>query len=370
MQELESFFKLLKKVADAFGVPGYEDEVRGIVVDELREVADELRIDRLGNVIAVKYGDNRGFKVIWDAHLDEIGFFVRHIDEKGFIYLAPAGGWSDHVIPGQRVRILTDHGNIVRGVIGVKPPHIMKPEEKTQVITVDKAFVDVGAASREEVEKMGIRVGSPVDLDRDTVRLASDRVTGKSFDDRVGVAVLLKSFKDIDNHEPTIYLVLAVQEEVGLKGARVAAQQIEPHLAFAVDVTIAADVPGVEAKERVVEVGKGPAITAVDGRNAGGTIVNPKLLRLLLTTAREHNIPVQLSVLTGGTTDATAISLVGAGVPSAVISIPTRYVHSPVELLSLSDAIYASRLVVAATKKLSWSWYVSEIESRRISRGR
>ncbi len=367
-QELDEFFKLLKRVADAFGVPGYEDEVRGIVVDELREVADELRVDRFGNVIAVKRGGNAGFKLVWDAHMDEIGFFVRHIDDKGFIYLAPAGGWADQVVPGQRVRILTDDGRLVRGVIGIKPPHVMKPEERSQVIPLDKVFVDVGASSREEVEKLGIRVGSPVDLDRDAVRLAGDRVTGKAFDDRVGVAVLIKAFKELDESEATVYLVLAAQEEVGLKGARVAAQQIEPHIAFAVDVTTAVDVPGVEPKDKVVELGKGPALTAVDGRNAGGTIVNPRLLRFMLRVAREEGIPVQLSVLTGGTTDATAISLVGAGVPVAVISVPTRYIHSPVELLSLKDAVYASRLVVAATRRLTWEWYVKEMEAKELKR--
>ncbi|HIQ24045.1 MAG TPA: M42 family peptidase [Pyrodictium delaneyi] len=359
--ELEEFFNLLKRLSDAFGVSGYEDEVRGIVIDELREAADELRVDKLGNVIAVKKGERGGIKVLWDSHMDEIGFFVKSIDDRGFIYLSPVGGWSERVLPGQRVRILTDDGRIVRGVIGIKPPHLMKPEERNQVVPLDKLFVDIGASSREEVERAGIRVGSPVDLDREAIMLLGDRVTGKAFDDRVGVAVLIKAFKEIDGFEPTVYLVVAVQEEVGLKGARVAAQQIGPDAAIAVDVTTANDMPGVEPKDQVARLGGGPVIKVADGRNASGLIAHPKMLRLLIEAARSEGISHQLSILPGGTTDATAIALTGEGVPSAVVAVPTRYIHSPVELLSLSDAVNAARLVMAATRRMTREWYECEI---------
>ncbi|ABM80991.1 Endoglucanase M [Hyperthermus butylicus DSM 5456] len=359
--ELDEFFKLLKKLSDAFGVSGYEDEVRGIIIDEVREAADHVEVDRFGNVIAIKRGGRGTIKIVWDAHMDEIGFLVKHIDDKGFIYLSPVGGWTDHVLPGQRVRILTDNGTLVRGVIGIKPPHLMKQEERSQVIPLDKLFVDIGASSREEVEKLGIRIGSPVDLDRETIRLVGDRVTGKAFDDRVGVAVLIKAFKEFNPAEQTVYLVIATQEEVGLKGARVAAQKIQPEAAIAVDVTTANDVPGVEAKDRVAEVGKGPALTVADGRNASGLIAHPKLLKLLMETAKAEGIPYQLFILPGGTTDATAIALAGEGVPSAVVSVPTRYIHSPVELLSLRDAVYAAKLVAAATSRITREWYDREI---------
>ncbi|KSW12150.1 peptidase M42 [Pyrodictium occultum] len=359
--EAEEFFRLLKRLADAFGVSGYEDEARGIVVDELREAADELRVDRLGNVIAVKRGERGGIRMLWDSHMDEIGFFVRDIDEKGFIYLSPVGGWSERVLPGQRVRIRTDDGRIIRGVVGVKPPHLMKPEERDKVIPLDQLFVDIGASSREEAERAGVRIGSPVDLDREATMLLGDRVTGKAFDNRVGVAVLIKAFKEIDGFEPTVYLVVAVQEEVGLKGARVAAQQIQPDAAIAVDVTTANDVPGVAPRDRVAVVGGGPALTVADGRGASGLIAHPKMLRLLIETARSEGIPYQLSILPGGTTDAAAIALAGEGVPSAVVSVPTRYIHSPVELLSLRDALYTARLVKAATRRMTREWYEREI---------
>ena len=362
-QELDSFFNLLKKLADAFGVSGYEDEVRGIIIDELKESADSLEVDRFGNIIAVKKGsEGEPVKIIWDAHMDEIGFFVKHIDDNGFLYLSPVGGWAEQILPGQRVRILTDTGKIIRGVIGMKPPHLMKQEERTKVVPLEELFVDIGVTSREEAEKLGVRVGSPVDLDREAVRLAGDRVTGKAFDDRVGVAVLVKAFKEIEPKEQTIYLVISVQEEVGLKGARVAAQKINPEVGIGVDVTTANDVPGVTPKDHVAYVGKGPALTVADGRNASGLISHPKLLRLFIETAKAEDIPYQIYVMPGGTTDATAISLVGEGVPSIAVSVPTRYIHSPVELLSLKDAVYTAMLVKAATLRITREWYRKEIE--------
>ncbi len=366
MDIYESFFKLLKKLSDSFGVPGYEDDVRNIVVDEVRDSADEVYIDRFGNVIAVKKGSRRGIKIIWDAHMDEIGFFVKHIDDRGFIYLAPAGGWSERVLPGQRVKIRTSKGNFVVGVIGSKPPHLMKQEEKTQVIPIEKLFVDIGVSSRDEAEKIGVHVGSPVVIDRDTVRVAGYKATGKSFDDRVGVAVIIDAFKEVDPVDSSIYLVVATQEEVGLKGARVAAQQINPDAAFAVDVTTANDVPEAPRQDWVAEQGKGPVIKIVDGRNASGLIGSRKLIELLVETAKEEGIPFQLGILTGGTTDATAISLVGEGVPAAVIAVPTRYIHSPVEMLDLRDAVNASKLLRATTMRITKEWYSENLEKKKI----
>ena len=364
--EVSGFFSLLKRLSDAFGVSGYEDEIRGIVVDELRQYADELRVDRFGNVIAAKRS-GRGYpRVLWDAHIDEIGFFVRYIDERGFLYLSPVGGWSERVLPGQRVRILADTGRIVRGVVGSKPPHLLKPEERDKVTPLDRLFVDIGASSREEAEKLGVRVGSPVDLDREAVMLAGTRATGKAFDDRVGVAVLLDAFRRIEPREQDVYLVLAVQEEVGLKGARVAAQQVQPDAAIALDVTTASDVPDVARQDWVAELGKGPVLKVADGRGAGGLIGSPRLLALLEETARSLGIAYQRSILPGGTTDAAIIALTGRGVPSAVVAVPTRYIHSPVELLDLRDAVAASRLVEAATLRITPDWYRENLEEKRL----
>jgi len=364
--ELDTFFGILKRLSDAFGVSGYEDEVRGVVVDLLGEYADEIRVDRFGNVIAVKHVGKGYPRILWDSHMDEIGFFVRHVDDRGFIYLSPVGGWSERVLPGQRVRIHTAPDRFIRGVIGSKPPHLLKPEEREKVTPLEKLFVDIGVSSREEAEKLGVNVGAPVDLDREAVRLAGTRVTGKAFDDRVGTAALIEAFKRIDPSEQEIYLVVAVQEEVGLKGARVAAQQVQPDAAIAVDVTTANDVPDVPRQEWVAELGKGPVLKVADGHGASGLIANPRLLSLLEETAKELGIPYQRSILPGGTTDATIIALTGKGVPSAVVAVPTRYIHSPVELLDLRDALAAARLVEAATLRITERWYKENLEERRV----
>ncbi len=360
-ENLNELFSMLKKFSEAFGISGYEDQIRSLIADEVRKVADEVKVDKLGNLIAVKRGSKSSLKVLWDAHMDEIGFFVKHIDDKGFIYLSPVGGWWDLILPGQRVRILTDDGKLVYGVVGTKPPHLLKPEERDKVIPIDRLFVDIGATSRKEVKELGIHIGSPVDLDRETITLQNDKVTGKAFDDRAGVLALLEAFKNIDPKEIEVYFVAAVQEEVGLKGARVAAYNIYPDVAFAVDVTTANDIPGSDPKEKVAEVGKGPAITISDGRASSGLITHPKLLKLIIDVAKKNNIPYQLSVMSGGTTDGAIIALTKEGIPTATISIPTRYIHSPVEVLSLKDLRYTAKLLELTTLNITRSWYEKEI---------
>jgi putative aminopeptidase FrvX len=361
LDDLDRLFNLLKKLSEAFGISGYEDEIRSLIYDEVKEIADEVKVDKLGNLIAVKKGGKGAIKVLWDAHMDEIGFFVKYIDDKGFLYLSPVGGWWDLILPGQRVRILSDKGEIVYGIIGTKPPHLLKPEERDKVIPIDRLFVDIGASSRKEVEDLGIRIGSPVDLDRTTIRLQGDKATGKAFDDRAGIVALLEAFKSIDPKDVDVYFVAAVQEEVGLKGARVAAYNVSPDVAFAVDVTTANDVPGSEPKEKVAEVGKGPAITVSDGRSSSGLITHPKLLKLIIEVAKKNNIPYQLSVMSGGTTDGAIIALTKEGVPTATISIPTRYIHSPVEVLSLKDLMFTSKLIELTTLNITKEWYEKEI---------
>jgi endoglucanase len=288
--------------------------------------------------------------------MDEIGFLVRAVDDKGFVYLAPVGGWSDRVVPAQRLRLRLDDGRIVYGVVGMKPPHLLSPEEQKQVIPLSKLFVDIGVSSRKEAEEMGVHVGTPVDLDRSAARLAGTRVTGKAFDDRAGLAAMIWAFKRIDPEAQTVYAVATVQEEVGLKGARVAAFSIRPDAAIALDVTTANDVPGVPAQDRVAELGKGPAIKVADGRSASGLIAHPAVFRVLVETARKENIPYQLELMPGGTTDAAAIALTAEGVPSGALSIPTRYIHSPVEVLDLRDLLNTARLLEKATLRFDEAW--------------
>ena len=351
----EEFRSLLFRLADSFGVSGFEDDIRGLVIRELEPYADEVTVDRWGNVIAVKRGARGGPRVMWAAHMDEIGFLVRAIDDKGFLYLSPVGGWSDVILPGQRLRIRLDDGTIIRGVVGMKPPHLLSPEEQKQAPKLQKLFVDIGVRSREEAEKLGVRVGLPVDLDRRAVPLAGSRVTGKAFDDRVGLAVMIWAFRNYSG-DATLYAVATVQEEVGLKGARIAAYRLSPDVAIALDVTTANDVPGVGPQDRVAELGKGPAIKVADGRGASGLIAHPRVFKLLVDTARSLGIPYQLEVLSGGTTDAAAIAFTREGVPAGVISIPARYIHSPVEVIDLEDAMNSARLLEEATRRVTREW--------------
>ncbi len=352
----DEMFRLLKKFCEAVSPSGFEDEIRQRVIGELEPYADKLWIDAMGNVIAVKKGRGEG-KLMLAAHMDEIGLMISAITKEGFLKFVPIGGWRDQILPGQRVLIKTLDGKVVRGVIGIKPPHVMKPEEAKQAIPMTEMFIDVGASSREEAEKMGITVGSVAVMDRDMQRLGNpDRVTGRAFDDRVGVAVMVAAFRMLEDIPVDVYAVATVQEEVGLKGARTAAFAIAPDLGLAIDVTVAADVPGVPEHDYITCIGKGPAIKVMDGRSGSGHIAHPAIRDLLIRTAKEEGIPYQLEVLPGGTTDASAMQLTREGIPVGTVSVPTRYIHSPVEVLSLEDAVNAARLVAGFAKRVNRAW--------------
>ncbi len=215
--------ELIAKLSNAHGISGYEDEVRDIVKAELEEWADEIKTDSMGNLICTKNGGEPEIMVA--AHMDEIGFVVKYIDDKGFIRIAPIGGWFSQIALAQRVILYGKKK--VYGVIGCKPPHLMKDEERKKGIEIKDMFVDIGASSRDEVLELGINVGTPVALDREVVELANGRITGKAFDNRVGVAVMIEAARRV-KADVTIHAVATVQEEVGLKGARTSAFALEP----------------------------------------------------------------------------------------------------------------------------------------------
>ncbi len=361
----EGVLQLLKRLSETAGPSGFEDSVRDAVVEELKPYADSLWVDTLGNVIAVKRGSRGAGKLMLAGHMDEIGLIVSHIDQRGFVRFQPIGGVSERVLLGQRVLIKTREGGVVRGVIGSKPPHIMKPEELKQVPEIKDMYIDIGVSSREEAEKLGVTVGSIAVFERDLAVLGgSDVVTGKALDDRVGVVALVEGFKAIEGNEVDVYAVATVQEEVGLKGARVAAYAITPDVAVALDVTIASDVAGVPEQEWITQLGKGPAIKVVDGRAASGLIAHPAVRDKLIEIARQYGIPHQVEVAPGGTTDASIIALNKEGVPAATVSIPSRYIHSPVEVVHLVDLVNASKLTALFSSKTTSEWVLSI--SRRV----
>jgi len=337
--------ELLEKLSNAHGVSGSEGSVISVIKKELKGYVDEFREDAMGNLIAIKRGNK--FKVMLAAHMDEIGLMVKYIDDKGFIRFVALGGWYAPTLYNQRVVLHGSKGKCY-GVIGGKPPHMMDEDERKKGVKVDDMFLDVGAANRGEVEALGIEIGTPITIDREFTRLANDHVTGKAFDNRAGVVMLIKTLKNVESPF-TIYGVFTVQEEVGLKGARTSAYALDPDCAIATDVTIPGDHPGMEMKDAAVEMGKGPVITIVDS-SGRGLIANRKVVKWLKDAADTNNIPVQVEVGTGGTTDATAIHLTKGGIPSTSLSIPTRYIHSPVEVLDVRDIEAAVELLIAALK--------------------
>jgi len=345
MKELK---ELLARLAEARGISGYEGAVREIVEEELREYVDEIRTDKLGNLIASKSGKSPSVMIA--AHLDEIGLMVKHIEPEGFLRFSTIGGWFDQTLLNQRVVLQPqpegEGGDIVYGVIGSKPPHRMKKEEREKVIKAEDMFIDIGAKSEEEVSKLGIAIGTPVIIDRQFIPLINDRVTCKAFDNRSGVAVMIEALRRV-NTEFEVYAVGTVQEEVGLKGARTSAFELNPDVAIAIDTDIAGGHPGIEKKDTTVELDKGPVITVSDA-SGRGIITPPAVLKWLKGTASRYDIPYQLSVSEGGTTDATAIHLTRSGIPTGVIGVPTRYIHSPVELLSLKDLDKCAELIARA----------------------
>ena len=335
--------ELLKRLSEAHGISGYEDEVREIVKDALEPFADEIRVDNMGNLVAVKKGETPSVMIA--AHMDEIGMMVKQIDDDGFIRFTCIGGWFDQTLLHQRVILHTPEGN-VRGVIGAKPPHVMREDERKKVVEARDMFIDIGASSRDEVEKRGISIGTPITIDRDFTFITDHIVTCKAFDNRSGVTAMIEAFKRTSSSAEVV-AVATVQEEVGLKGARTSAFEISPDIAIATDVAIAGGHPGIDRRDTTVELGKGPVITVSDA--AGRGIITPRnVLKWLEESAKKYEIPYQLSVSEGGTTDATAIQIARSGIPTGVVSIPTRYIHSPVEMLDLKDLDRCAELIAKA----------------------
>ncbi len=361
----EEVFNLLKKLCEIPSPSGYENKIRETLISEIEPYADEIWVDPMGNLVAKKNGQGEG-KVMVAAHMDEIGLMINNIGKNGFLRFVPIGGWSDRILPGQRVLIITKTGDIVRGVIGSKPPHIERPEEREKIIPMKDLFIDIGVTSDEEARKLGITIGSIAVIERTVEKLGNqDVITGRAFDDKVGVAVGIETLKILENNKADAYFVFTVQEEVGLKGARTAAFSINPDVGIAIDVTIATDIPGTPEQAQIVKLGKGPAIKIMDGRSGSGLIAHPAVRELLINVAEEENIPYQLEVLPGGTTDASAIQLTREGVPTGAISVPTRYIHSPIEVLHLNDVVNTIKLLDKSIEKIDSHW-INNVLKRRI----
>ena len=338
----------LEKLSNACGVTGNENSVREIMITLLKPYVDEIIVDRLENVIAVKKGKPGAPKIMLAAHMDEVGLMIKTITKEGFLQFTKIGGIDDRILPAQKVVVYTKKG-AYPGIVGSKPPHIQKEEDRRKLLAFDELFIDVGAESKEAAVKMGISIGDPVAFDVKYVALNKDVVMGKAFDNRAGCIAMVETMKLLGQTDCTVYAVGTVQEEVGLRGAATAAFGVDPDVALALDVTVAGDVPGVREYDTSVKTGKGPALSISDS----GLISHPKVLRWLLDTAEEEKIAIQLESGLMGSTDAARISITRQGVPCGTISIPTRYIHSPAAVLNLTDIENSAKLAASAIQKIA-----------------
>ncbi|RFU60269.1 M42 family metallopeptidase [Bacillus sp. V59.32b] len=350
MTKLDETLTMLKDLTDAKGIPGNEGEVREVMKEYITPYADEMITDGLGSLIAKKSGQENGLKIVVTGHLDEVGFMVTQIDDKGFLRFQPVGGWWSQVMLAQRVTIVTRKGDIT-GIIGSKPPHILTAEARKKPVEIKDMFIDIGATNKEEAEDWGIRPGDMVvPYFEFTVMNNEKMLLAKAWDNRIGCAIAIDVLKQLQetNHPNVVYGVGAVQEEVGLRGARTSTFKIQPDIGFAVDVGVAGDTPGVSEREAQGKMGKGPQIVIYDA-----SMVSHKGLRDFVTdTADEHNIPYQYEAMPGGGTDAGSIHVTANGVPSLAITIPTRYIHSNAAMLHRDDYENTIRLIVEVIKKL------------------
>jgi tetrahedral aminopeptidase len=331
---------LAEELLNAPGIPGREEQVREIVRREMEPLVDEITVDALGSVIGIKKGSG-GPKVMLAAHMDEIGFMVKYIDDNGFIRLQNVGGFDPRVLPAQRVRVHTRDGDVLIGALQLasKPIHLLQASEiKAPKLT--QLFVDVGLTADEVNEKVDI--GDMVTLDRSLVR-AGNNLMSRAMDDRINVFVMLETLRHLGEHECDVIAVATTQEEVGLRGARTAAYGIDPDIGIALDVTVGGDTPGVDKQDRVTKLGEGVAIKAFDSSH----IPNYKLVRHFRDIAEKHEIKHQIEILSRGGTDAGPMQQNRAGVPVITISMPTRYLHTVNEMVSLDDMTAAVQLLTA-----------------------
>jgi endoglucanase len=333
---------LLKKLCETPGVPGREEAVRAVVIDEMRPLVDELSVDALGSVVGVKKGKSGGGgpRVALAAHMDEIGFIVRHVDDKGFLRLQPLGGFDARVLVAQRVHVHGFRGERLLGTLmpAGKATHLLSDEERGKPAKLEELFVDVGL-SGERVREL-VEPGDPVTMAR-TCERVGDNVVSKSLDNRLSVYVMLDALRQVGEHDCDIVAVATVQEEVGLRGATTAAYALEPDVAVALDVTLAGDLPGAPEHDQITRLGAGAAIKIMDG----SLLCDPRLVRHFRDVAEQHGIPYQLEILPRGGTDAGAFQRSRGGVPAFTLSVPTRYVHTVNETASVADIDAASRLL-------------------------
>jgi endoglucanase len=338
---------LLQTLSDAFGVSGFEDEARDAIRELVTPLVDDVRVDTLGNLIATRRGD--GPTLMLDAHIDEIGFMVSHIEPGGYLRFVNLGGWDARIIPSHMLTVVTDDGTRVSGIVGTPPPHVLEPKDRERPAAMDELFVDIGVSSDAEARALGIRVGSPACISYGFRSLNEQVVAGKALDDRAGCAAIIKALEALAGQQLDVSLVavFSVAEEIGLLGATTATFQTQPAIALALEGTICADAPGVPPARNVTRSGAGPAITVADGSQ----VVPSRMVRALTSIADDAGVPWQYKTPRFGGTNAGAIQRVGPGVLAGVVSTPCRYIHSPFAVMNLNDFEQTAQLVTAFVRE-------------------
>ena len=324
--------ELLRELVETPGVSGDEHRIREKIREEVKESSDSVETDNMGNLIARKGSGDKTLMIA--VHMDQIGLTVQTVDDNGFIRFSKVGGVTTQSLMNQRVTIHAEDEDVT-GVIGMKPPHLMDKEKMEDLPDEEQLFIDIGAENDEEVDEAGIRVGDYITFEREFSELQEDYVTSLAMDNRVGCAAGIEALKRFDE-DYELAVVFSTQEEVGLKGAKTAAFRIDPDVALAVDVSIAGDVPGIDAQESDLEVGEGVEITMVQSKGRG--LITPETVKdWLRGTAEDKDHDYQPGVWGGGATDAAKIYLVREGIPTGSIGVPLRNMHSATEVLKLSD---------------------------------
>jgi endoglucanase len=340
---VDSTERLLKELTEASGVPGYESEIRALIRRHLEPVA-QIERDKLGSIIGMKRGSADAPRVMLAGHMDEVGFMVSQITDEGFVRFVPLGGWWEQVMLAQRVVIKTSAGDVF-GLLGAKPPHLLEREEAQKLVKKKDMYVDIGATSADEVKASGVRLGDPIiPICPFTALSPGKTYMAKAWDDRLGCALFIQALEQLKDqkHPNIVYGVGTVQEEVGVRGARTSVHSVNPDVAIILEVDIAGDVPGIKPEESSIKLGKGPTLLLYDA----GMIPNLRLRDLVMAIAEENEIPLQFSAMRGGATDGAMIHLHKQGVPTVVLGVPTRHIHSHAGILHRDDYDHALDLLV------------------------
>lgn len=340
--------EVLRELSEAFGVPGYEDDVRAAMARHLHPLA-EVTYDRLGSLIAKRQGSAAEPRVMLPAHMDEVGLIIRQITKEGFLRFVTAGGWWPQVMLSQRWVIRTRKGDIP-AYTGARAPHLLTDEERKKPLELKDMFLDIGARNEAQALDMGVRPGDAVVPFSPFADLGNGRLLGKAWDDRVGCAMVIEVLRQLAecDHPNTVYGVGTTQEEAGLLGAQTSAFAVAPQVAIVAEVSVASDVPGSEQDGSYAELGKGVALCIRDA----GMIPNRRMREFVAGTAEEADIPIQYVTMERGTTDGTRVQVHAEGVPTLYIGPPTRYIHSHAGLIDTDDFDNAVKLLVEVTKRL------------------